>query len=71
MVTYTLIGTPFMTKIGCSSSEIGILARYWFCTNYSTSGIGSSWITLIASPFFLLEINGSNPWFPNSTLGTC
>jgi hypothetical protein len=51
--------TFLMIKIGYFSLKLGILIRYWFCTNYWISGIIFGWTTLITSPFFVPKINGS------------
>jgi hypothetical protein len=43
--------TPLMTRTDCYCFEVGILIKYWFCTNCSISGTCSSWVTPIAYPF--------------------
>ncbi len=38
--------TFFGTKSGCSSPKVGILTRYWICSNCSTHDIDFDWVIL-------------------------
>ncbi len=52
------IGTPFVTKTSCFSLKVGILTRYYICTNCSTSGVSYGWVTTITYPLTFKKING-------------